>query len=148
MHICTVLNTTYRQFYNLPRIRRFEAGVCKVIKEQDEALFDFVDWALRALRLHMCGGCARVPGQKKNLSAGYTCRTSAESELLWHLGRYMHSEVSKDHVWHSDDARELGHPTSKTMFLSTQPAERADRLRVDLTRRAHSARLSFVHTER
>ena len=22
----------------------------------------------------------------------------------------MHSEVSKDHVWHSDDARELGHP--------------------------------------
>jgi hypothetical protein len=95
-----------------------------------------------------CQSCKEVPGQKQNLSAGYTCRTSAESELLWHLGRYMHSEVSKDHVWHSDDARELGHPTSKTMFLSTQPAERADRLRVDLSRRAHSARLSFVHTER
>lgn len=100
-----------------------------------------------------CEAREKVPA-RENLGAGYTCCDSVQSELLWHLGRYMHSEISKEHVWHSDDARELGHPSSKTMFLSTstsssaQPAAQADRLRVDLSRRTHSARLSFVHAER
>lgn len=99
-----------------------------------------------------CESRTEVPSCQDQ-GAGYTCRNSEEAEVLWQLGRYMHSEVSKDHAWHSDDARELGHPTAKTIFLSThlavhgQTGRSSDRLRVDLNRRTHSARLSFAHTE-